>query len=1411
MIIRFLATLLCLGCFLDSHAQSIGTNSSTYSYKFTHYTSKDGLPQNSILAIAQDEKGFLWMGTDDGLARFDGYQFRNFRHDPSDSTSISSNVIRAIISDSHQYLWVGTEGGGVSVFDPASENFYPYEGDKVNFQNLNSQKISSLVFDQEGKLWVGTQNEGLMQLSLPEERGISLSEYLSRVQLKIFDSSNSRLTDKIWSVYIGKDGTRYAGTAAGGAYFYNSEKSEWSSLKIGEESKPVISVKTFLEDDLGKLWVGTENRGLWVRNSKTEEFKQVKFPTDPNTLRQSSINITSIKAVAQNQLWVGTLGGGLYILSLNGNVITNLADDPADPYSLNGNSVYTIYEDGRKNIWLGMYSGEGLNKVSPSQQQFEHYRYDPRQKIGLSGKMVKSILKDRSGNLWVGLFNGGLNLLPSDASSFQYFNSSTTVPLNSNNVQALLQSSDNKIWIGTDGGGINVYDPLRREMKSYMNEPTIPQSLSKDEVWALAEDTAGMIWIGTANGGGLNKLDPVSGKVIRFKQNGTNNGLSPNFSDIRSLLFDPKGNLWIGTYGAGLNKMDSKTGQFQYFVNDPEDPQSLSNNIITSLIESKDGTIWVGTFGGGLNRLDQQSGKFKSWRVRDGLPSDLVKSILQDNSGQLWISTVNGLSAFDPSNETFRNFTEDDGLQSNEFNLGSAFKDYQGKLYFGGTNGFSSFFPERITPETIPKQPVITDLKILNTEILPGSQLNDHEILPQSISYTETLYLEYDENNLELQFSTLEYSGQNHIRYSYQLEGYDLDWVTADQNRRFATYTNLSPGNYTFKVKAIYENNLSSSSSSELAIIVSPPWYLTIWAYLAYALIIVIATYQIKKFISWRLKLRNDLQFERIDKEKQAELNQLKIRFFTNISHELRTPLMLIHTPLEKLNLRRDLPDPVMKQLDSIHSNSKRLLGLINQLLDFRKQETGHLELQVEEVEIKPYLQQIITSFDALASEKNIQLEYNVSPDTPQKVWLDPAQFQKVIYNLIYNAFKFTGEKGEIKLILSPASFVPPGEKESKLGILISVTDNGIGIEKKHLEHLFERFYQIKRKGQIYEEGTGIGLSISKNLVDYHHGKLEVDSENTDLTVFQVFLQLGNDHFDPKFISEETEYSFKPDQFQVGINSFEAIQRPKWTPEVKSDPELINRKLLIVEDNPELLALIAGDLGETFSVITASNGQEALNILTMEKPDLIVSDVMMPVVDGIELCRKVKQDMATSHIQFLLLTARGSHGNKLQGYESGADDYLVKPFELDLLKLKIRNLLSSRAQYHAQFAQTLSLEPSKVHFASSDQKFLKTAMETVESNIDNTEFSVNDFVKELGYSRTLIFEKFRALSGLTPNDFIQTVRLKRASQLITDTDMKISEIGYSVGFSNPKYFSKCFLKQFGKSPSEFKRELNRQL
>ena len=1381
-------------CCLDVLAQGTGHPF----YKFTHYTSQDGLPQNSILAILQDEKGFLWFGTDDGLTKFDGYQFTVFKHQLQEENTLSNNVIRGLLQDKKGFIWISTEGGGINIYDPKTSSFISL----LQMGLVNSPKTGSLALDHLGNIWIATPSDGIYQVvSSSKAPSDNLEEMVKSLSIKHFTTDNSGLADnKIWRIFEDSQYQLWIGTYDQAAQLLDPITGKFTSIEIHHQNISIRSVKSFFEDSKGNLWMGTENHGIYIKAPVDSAF--LPFGAASSILKEE--NITSFLEDQQGHIWIGTLGGGLFVYEPNNGQIFHYDDDPSDPYSLNGSSVFTLLEDQEENIWIGMYSGEGLNKINPGSQHFEHYRPQVNDPGSLSGKMVKSLLMDHDKNLWVGIFNGGLNVKMAGEDRFKRVPLSREKENLNANVQVIFEDASHHLWIGTDGSGLFHYNPTTKGIKSFQYSRRKPSSLSKDEVWAIVEDRDGNLWIGTANGGGLNRFNPNTENFEHYihRPNDTN---TPSFNDVRSLLIDSKNRFWIGTYGGGLNRYDFKTGKFRYFQHNAADPESISHDIITAIYEDRKGDLWIGTFGGGLNRMNPETGKFEQFREKDGLPSDVIKAVMEDNSGQLWISTVKGLSSFNPETGTFKNYTVEDGLQSNEFNLGSAFKAPNGKMYFGGTNGFNAFLPDQINLPKKPNQPILTKLRVLNQLVHPGDTVENKVLLHESISYTDKLTLNHHHNSFELEFSAMEYNQQDKIKYAYKLEGFDKDWVYTDASRRYAPYSNLDAGSYIFKVKSTSENGFQNSEESVLQLTILPPWYKSTLAYFAYILLLLLIAYIVKSIIAFRIKMKNDLRFERLEHQKQEEINQLKLRFFTNISHELRTPLMLIKVPLEQLIKRTDFSQQVHHQLNSIHNNASRLLKLINQLLEFRKQETGHLKLEVQENNLKSFITAIYTSFEGLAKQRNIEFNLDLEDSIPERLWFDLDQMEKVCYNLCYNAFKFTPDGGEITIHVKTSS-LKDDAKEIR-GVAITVEDNGKGIPIEHQDRIFERFFQIEDPQRNITAGTGIGLALSKNIVEFHHGKISMSSIPNQKTCFTVFLRNGKTHFERHEIkTTSTESQPKKLSMEQELNSidFHMLSTAEHTDStVSMDAALQHKKLLLVEDNEELVSLMKGVLQLHFQVITAANGEEGIQMAQKTSPDIIISDVMMPRMDGVEMCGLLKKDLATSHIPVILLTARSTYDYQREGYASGADDYLSKPFPLDLLIAKVRNLLFTREKLKLAFRQKPDLAPSDIAVSPADADLMEKAIRVVENHMDDADFDIAAFVKEMGMSRTLLFAKLKAITDHTPNDFIQTIRLKRAAQLLLQSEYKVSEISYMVGFNNPKYFSKCFQKQFGCSPSKY--------
>lgn len=1366
--------------------------------KFDHITTENGLPQEHVFCILQDHRGFLWLGMETGLTRYDGYTFKTYRHDPEDTTSISSNIIRALYQDQSGMIWVGTDGGGLCRFDPKTEIFDTYKHRPQDAGSLSGNRIYGITQDRSGALWVATLGDGLNRLVFDtlDNRQINLS--IDRFQA---DPANpvALAEDNIWTIYLDNRQQLWIGTVGGGLdrldlstpIMDNPEFRHYQHLPGQTESISDNSIKTIFEDHRGMLWVGTEYRGLNRLDPATGKFK--RFPARQDIPGSLSHNyVSSILEDEQQNLWVGTNGGGLNLYKPETGSFSHYQHVGSDPYSLNGQLVNTIFQDRSGIIWVGMVN-KGLNRIDPQKQQIRHFYAVPYQTGSLNSNLVKSIYEDRNGEIWVGTYGGGLSHFDPEQRTFKHYRQAPASDADgSNNVQRIYEDRQGNFWIGTDGGGLYQFDRQQKVFRSFNTSPSGKTKLTGNSVWTICEDLRGNIWIGTADGG-LNCFRRETQEFEHF-QHDPKVTTSINGTDVRIIYEDHLGILWIGTYDGGLNRLNPADGTFIRYTNHPGDSTSISNNIITDIFESpNDRKLWIGTFGGGLNLFDRVSTTFTHFRESDGLANDVVKSIEEDQDGNLWISTLKGISKFHPGQQVFINYTSSDGLQGPGFNLGSSCLSDDGALYFGGTNGFNCFYPEKLI-KLSKEHPVclITDLRIFNRSIKVGEKIGKQVILDKAIEVAEEITIPHDIDDFTFEFSALDFASSDKIRYAYQLEGNDNSWQYTSANRRYASYTHLPGGRYVFKVRASNKDGQWNEQITRLTVHrLSPPWKSPL-AIGVYVILILLAVYLLRKYAIARLKLINELKLERLERKKNKELNEMKLRFFTNISHEIRTPLSLILGPIQSLISQGIGNQETRNQLQIMNRNANRLLILVNQLLEFRAQEAGHSQLKVAKGNIIPFLAEISMSFKELARQRDIEFSFESGQDRIE-LWFDRSQMEKVIYNLLSNAFKFTADKGRIGLKVSE------GSQDT---VVLEVKDNGQGIPPEELPYIFDRFHKFNDNYSGNYLGSGIGLALVKNIVSAHHGEIKVDSRPNEFTRFTIRLPQGVQSFREDQIIADFKESEDPIHYKKATLEAEQVQVIQDRTAAPGNAP----KLLLVEDNEDVRHFLKEIFLTTHRIQEAANGEEGWELARSTDPDLIISDIMMPEMDGIELCQKIKTSLETSHIPVILLTARTSLVYQFEGLETGADDYITKPFNPDLLKLRVKNIIESRQKLRSKFSQQIAIEPQEIALTSPDQELLKNAIAAVEKHMDNGEFDVNQLARELGLSRPVLYRKLPAITNHTPNEFIRIIRLKRAAQILSKYDMPISEVCYSTGFKTPKYFSKCFRELFGQSPSEYVRD-----
>ncbi len=1387
-----------------------GVSYSQENIVFDHITAEEGLSQSDINCIYQDKQGFMWFGTHDGLNKYDGYEFTVYNPDSNKLSNINSNLIYTIVGDEDDNLWIGTTGSGLNYFDRTTETFTAFRYEKGNTKSLDNDHISILYKDSKNRLWIGT-NEGLNMLDL--EKGSQNLEF------QRFNSEQEPFITgwdgkSIYAIYEDSRNQLLVG-GPGGLYKLARDPKGNNYFRLVNEGigLPKVTVRCIVEDISGRLFIGTED-GLYYQKGSEKAHK----------LEDGHFNALVLDK--NNHLWAGT-NNGLYLFENFPNqkapkLIERFTYDPRNSGSISKNIIKSIYMDRTGIIWIGT-NGGGLNKYDPVGKQFRHLRKtsDPN---SLSYDKIRAMYEDSNGTLWIGTEGGGLNMLTAKNdngkySGFEHFQEISRAFA----IYEVEQGNKKILLIGAESTPglfqLDITNPSTDIKKSLTTFEDI-----KHSVFSILKDSRENIWIGTY-GGGVHRWIPndTIGKYNKDVFMHLPEDVNSISSDIiRNIYEDKNGNMWFAT-GDGLCRLSQNESiktwpKFTIYKNRTEDINSISHNYILSLFESEKGDFWVGTFGGGINQFipgeNEASGSFVSYSDKDGLPNNVIKGILEESNGNLWLSTNQGLSRFDVEKKNFKNYDVYDGLQSSEFQELACFKREDGEMLFGGINGFNAFYPENIVENTIEAETVVTNFSIFNNPVEIGKELHGRPILEQSINTTEKLKLKYKENSFAFEFAALHYAAPSKNKFAYTLQGFDEDWIQTTSNKRFATYTNLEPGSYTFKVKASNNDGVWDTTPSEITIEVIPPFWRTNIAYALYCLFVMGLLWLFWRYTFIRTTEKHQLELEHLEKEKSEEMQRMKLEFFTNISHEFRTPLTLLKGPLDYLQKKGDVLkfDKVKEQYGLMQKNADYLMRLVNQLLDFRIMGQGKMRLVVRNSNITEFIREVCEPFQFLAHKRFIDFEVS-SSDKRLLTCFDHDALEKIINNLLSNAFKFTPNQGRIRVDISKGKDysgvdLPQLHYDISNYVIIQVKDSGSGIPEDSLLQIFERFYVKRDKNQKNLSGAGIGLSFVKNLVELHLGSIAVTSEPNKETNFIVALPKYRNAYENSEVitikeandGDFTMRSSEAESFAIGFNDEivdSALSRDRQKFPV----------LLVVDDNPDIRSFINATLDGEYTVHEAENGAEGLEIALKVIPNIILTDVVMPVMDGIELCQKVKTKTATSHIPVLMITAKSSQESELQGLQHGADDYIRKPFDIELLQLKLNNIIKQRDDLRKRFNREINLQPKEVTVTSADELFLQQAIEIVEKHMMNSDLNVEMMVKEMGYSRTNLFLKFKEITGLSSSEFIRNIRLKRAIQLFDKSDLSVKEIMYKTGFNTASYFSKCFKKQFRVVPSEYVRQI----
>lgn len=1364
--IVFIFSIL-IACTSSVYAQTAGK------FTFDHLSVEEGLSQSTVFSITQDAEGFMWFGTRDGLNRYDSRTIKTYRNEANNVRSLSSNSVHCLLVDSKQQLWVGTNEG-INLYHADRDNFTRSKLNPDSDEGLHNNHIAAILEAKNGTIWIGTHG--------------GLAKVISREPLRFVHfrhddaNDNSLLDNEIRALHTDRQGNLWVGTTKGVSKLMESPDGKYTFVNYPLHSTHIQGkswVNGVLEDDRGNILIATEQNGIKMLDPKTGRITPFNFYNHDGR----SIETVRVLQRHGHTLWIGTLEG-MYLYDLSGKTFHFYKNDPDDNLSLSDNSVRSVFRDRAGTYWIGTFYG-GVNYYSPLSRQFDKINVTDQQNRKIY-KIAGAMITDHHNNLWIGTDGNGLFCRDAQGKTIlQLKHQPDDVnTISHNKIKCLLQDDEKGLWIGTING-LNYYDFKHKTIQRYFHDANDPSSLPDDRVYDLAKDSNGNIWIGTYRGG-LCKLDKTTNTFERFTYR-TNDPTSLSSDGITYIYEDSGNNLWVGTV-SGLNKKPKGKDTFIRYVN----ANNQNNMYALCIYEDKQKRLWTGTRDSGLKLKDNNSNTFRTFTTENGLAGNSISGILEDAKGFLWISTENGLSRLDTTTFTFKNYNKNDGLICSEFNFNSFHKDKNGFMYFGGYNGIVKFHPDSVQQNATSPALTFTRLKLFNKEVTIDS--TGDGILHQNLSHTSSLEFKYAQNIFSIEFASLNFIHPGKNKYAYKLEGFEEHWNYVSEP--VATYMNLRPGHYTLLAKGSNNDGVWNTEPIRLAITMLPPLWKTWWAYSIYVVIILLLVYALLRFNKMRWKLTHDLKIEQMEKEQQEKLHKAKLNFFTNIAHEIRTPLTLIVSPLE-LTLERYPNDSfVQKQLHIVKSNTNRLVRLINQLLDFQKQESGTLKLRPVYGNIVSLLEQTVFSFSEYARSRDIQLELN-APSESIYLNFDRDELEKVFCNLLYNAFKFTPGGGKVSINITP-EHAPSSDKKSFVKIILE--DNGIGISQADLPKIFNRFFQVEHAG-TRESGFGIGLSLTKGIIDLHGGTITVESHEAALgqsgfTRFVITLPI-----DQPVLSET--HTFVQDI--ISKNYIPVASDATSTDTETSGKQKQNHlhHILLVEDNAEIRQCIRNILAPYYSIHEAANGIEACTLVKRTLPDLIISDIAMPEMDGLEFTRLIKNDERTQHIPVILLTARDTTEHHVEGMDKGADDYITKPFHSRLLLLKIRNLLTVREKLKEKYQKLVTLEPRHEEVEDPDNKFLQQLTRILDDNINDADFNVAKLVTEIGMSRPVLFRKVKILTGMSVIDLIRSTRLKKAEMLLRQKKMSISEVAFTVGFNDPKYFSKSFHAQFGTTPSKY--------
>ena len=1486
---------------------------------FTHYSTEDGLSQNTVMSMLQDHKDNLWFATWDGINRFDGYNFKTYKARQGNYISLTNNRADRMYEDRYGFLWLLTYDNRVHRFDPKTETFeqVPAAGEEGSTYNIHAIQVLP-----DGTVWLLTEHDGAIRVvTLPQKNYTTKSDiYSTKSGLFPADHFYQVYQDKAGNHWLltdnglgmirpgeqqpvnyfvetkGKqDGMNQAFYAVreceddicfasdrGRIWCYQKQGGEFRLLELPTKAR-ITSIHTVSN---GNTVVTTDSDGFFLCNLKTNKhthyspvtckelsaqpilsayvdrtsevwFEQeepgvvVHFNPATGVVRREQMRVEysnadrsrpafHIHEDVHGHIWVHPYGGGFSYFDRDRNCLVPFYDDLGSNNWLFSNKIHAAFSDKQGNLWLCTHS-KGLEKVTFRNVPFSMLTPVPHEYESLSNE-VRSVCEDKQGNLWVGLKDGMIRLYDSNRKFIGHLTGNGTISMTGTPMEGtayfIMQDSKGIIWIATKGNGLVRAEQISPTSMSYkltryQHDSNDMYSLSDNNVYCVYEDHHGRIWAATF-AGGINYISQGEhGETVFINHRNNLKGYPIDVCyKARFITSDNNGRLWVGTTTGAVafdeNFKKPEDIQFHHFSRVPNDTKSLSNNDVHWIIATQQKELYLATFGGGLNKLisisENGHGEFKSYSVLDGLSSDVLLSIREDHKQNLWISTENGICKFVPSGERFENYDERSISFRVRFSEAASTLTSGGDMLFGTSNGLFMFTPDSIRKSSYVPPVVFSKLMVANEDVIPGEK----SILKVDLDDTQELVLSHDENIFSVQYAALDYTNPQNIQYAYILDGFEKQWTFADRQRS-VTYTNLPKGDYIFRVRSTNSDGVWVDNERILNITILPSFWETPLAYVLYVcfvlLIIFVAVYIL--FTIYRLK--HEVSVEQ-------QISDIKLRFFTNISHELRTPLTLIAGPVEQVLKNDKLPADAREQLVVVERNTNRMLRLVNQILDFRKIQNKKMKMQVQQLNVVAFVRKIMDNFESVAEEHNIDFLFQTEKEA-LNLWVDADKFEKIVFNLLSNAFKYTPNGKMITVFI----------REDEGTVSVGVQDQGIGIAENKRKSLFVRFENLVDKNIFNQASSGIGLSLVKELVEMHKATISVDSRLGEGSCFKVDFLKGKEHYNSsvEFILEDSVAPLSMERIvDIANSSLQTEAAIADAPDlevsaVKEEAEESSSKelMLLVEDNQELRSFLRSIFASTYRVVEASDGMEGWSKALKYLPDIIISDVMMPEKDGIEMTRELRADMTTSHIPIILLTAKTTIESKLEGLEYGADDYITKPFSATYLQARVENLLMQRKKLQNFYRDSLTHvtvsetpvaqgetlaghasaepvssaaeEPAMPEMSPNDRKFMDKLVDLMEQNMDNGELVVDDLVRELAVSRSVFFKKLKTLTGLAPIEFIKEMRIKRAAQLIETGEFNMTQISYMVGINDPRYFSKCFKAQVGMTPTEYREKVGR--